>query len=68
MSKTIIYLFILCIFFGLFTPSAETGNYVLGHFRPNILGGRIFGASLAVGLTVQCKGMGHLDLYSLNGL
>ena len=33
-------------FFGLFTPSAETENYVLGHFRPNIFGGRIFSASL----------------------
>jgi hypothetical protein len=31
---------------GLFTPSAEPEHYVLGHFRPNIFGGRIFGASL----------------------
>jgi hypothetical protein len=33
-------------FFGVFTPLAETENYVLGHFRPNIFGGQIFGASL----------------------
>ena len=32
--------------FGLYTPSAETEHYVLGHFRPNMFGGRIFGASL----------------------
>ena len=37
-----------CIIFGLFTPSAETEHYVLGHFRPNIFGGRIFGASLVI--------------------
>ena len=34
---------------GLFTPSAEPEHYVLGHFRPNIFGGRIFGASLVFG-------------------
>ena len=39
---------VLYFFFGLFTPSAETENYVLGHFRPNIFGGRIFGASLVI--------------------
>ena len=37
-------------FFDLFTPSAETENYVLGHFRPNIFGDRIFGASLVAPL------------------
>ena len=32
--------------FGLFTPSDETKLYVLGYFRPNMFGGRIFGAFL----------------------
>jgi heme/copper-type cytochrome/quinol oxidase subunit 3 len=54
MSKTIyIYFFFFSKIkmFGAFFSAflflrPETENYVLGHFRPNIFGGRIFGAFL----------------------
>ena len=45
--------------FSLFTPSAETEHYVLGNFRPNMFGGRVFGASLLLSVFLHT-----LDIYS----